>query len=67
VRAAGVTPTPVADIDQMLDEIERGYLRDYATALRPTAAIRVIFVDSNIPMYLIGSAHPHRQTLKGWW
>ena len=34
----------------MLGEIERGYLDDGD----------VIFVDSNIPMYLVGADHPHK-------
>jgi predicted nucleic acid-binding protein len=26
----------------------------------------VIFIDSNIPMYLIGAPHPHRSDAQGW-
>ena len=40
---------PTGDIDQMLSEIERGYLSDGAG---------VILVDSNVPMYLVGAEHP---------
>src|ERR1700693_90101 len=35
--------------------------RHYADAARDRTRVRgVIFVDSNIPMYLIGAAHPHK-------
>lgn len=26
----------------------------------------MIFVDSNIPMYLVGAAHPHKSDARGW-
>ncbi len=49
VRAAARGAYPTADIDQMLVEIE---------ARVPGGSRQVIFVDSNIPMYLVGAPHP---------
>lgn len=51
VRAASQHAFPTAHIAQMLAEIERGYGR---------AARGVIFVDSNVPMYLVGAEHPNK-------
>ena len=51
-----VSTEPAPDIDQMLDEIERGYLRDGPASM--------ILVDSNIPMYLVGAAHPNREAAR---
>jgi hypothetical protein len=50
IRAAARMDFPTADIDRMLEEIERGTVR----------VGTVIFVDSSIPMYLVGAAHPHK-------
>src|ERR1700692_916376 len=51
IRKAAEYAAPTADIDQMLAEIGRGYQRGGG----------VIFIDSNIPMYVIGRPHPHRE------
>ena len=50
VREARLHAYPTADIDEMLAEIERGYVVEAA----------LIFVDSNVPMYLVGAPHPHK-------
>ena len=46
---------PAPEIDQLLDEIERGYLRD-----GPAPGS----FDSNIPMYLVGAAHPNKEAAR---
>ena len=56
VRAAAQHAFPTADIDQMLAEIQRGALGQLA---------EVVFIDSNVPMYLVGAEHPHKAARGG--
>ena len=50
-EATSVTPTPRPASSQMLEETERGYLGRVSA---------IIFVDANIPMYLIGADERYR-------
>ena len=56
LRRATSYAFPTGDIEQLLDETERGYLEPPAVT---------VFVDANVPMYLVGADHPEQGTGAG--